>query len=348
MEKYNFLSEIMKELLELSKDNYNIEEIEAIAINTVQEIFGNEIDTSIIKSINQEYITLAKTFLGTNQENQDALQDTIDKYHFFKSNEYCILDSLQELIVYDKLFYEDGKNYFYLLNIMGSLIEDHKNAFLNLKNSKNKSTLERGVAGSESTTIEKILSPINSKLDGFMQTEDSKRILHNVRHSSIEDSYETNFALSTIQLLGKDLFRGFPRDQVDALFESMTFFNSNKPIAKNHIMKSLKLSILDLYLENSFYQQAFNLGHHISHEKLAKCIDVIMEYTMGLNSKTNPKNLNKTTQIRSWYKGCAIVEYVRKGHEKLHPILKSDENTLNFLEKFKGKLPQKMTVNQNP
>lgn len=345
MEKLNFISEIMKELLQLSKDNYNIEEIEAIAISTVQEIFGNEIDASVMKSINQEYITLAKTFLGTNQENQDALQDTIDKYHFFKSNEYYMLDSLQELTVYDKLFYEDGKNYFYLLNIMGSLIEDHKKASLNLKNSKNKSTLERGIAGSKSTTVEKILSPINSKLDGFMQTEDSKRILHNVRHSCLEDSYETNFALSTLQLLGKDLFRGVSRDQVDALFELMTFFNSNNPITKNHIMKSLKLSILDLYLENSFYQRALNLGRYISHEKLAKCVDVIMEYAVGIDSKINAKSLNKTTQIRSWYEGCAIVEYVRKGHEKLHPILKSDENTLNFLEKFKGKLPKKTTVN---
>lgn len=333
-------------ITEYTSKGYTSEETLEHITKIANDMLDNEVDLSNLMKLGQVYIDAEKTYppLDKNVLRQ-ARNNLYDLYEIdFEDDELILKNTLYELSQYDKLIDYDGLSVPFLLNQIIVMILTYANLLETWATQKKLDALNRTIAHTSSTTTKKMLSPLNPYIKDNPYTNAMQtKVLRNICEDFIEDSYSMDYALSYLRYLDPKDFKKIEKDKVDALYSSFKFINSNGQVSKEHIFNSLKIQISKLYLQNDIFQTILKHDKHISKEKLARHIDVIMEHVFEIKSTTKPLKLGTPTQVRTHYEGIPLLEYTRKGKEKKHPMIE-DPTILNELsEKIKGKLPPKQS-----
>ena len=343
MMKKNILQDV---ITEYTSQGYTPEETLEHITKIANDMLDNEVDLSNLMKLGQVYIDAEKTYVPLNDNALTEARDNLYKQYEidFENSERILENTLYELSKYDKLIDYDGVTVPFLLNqVLGTLFI-YANLFLTWADQKKLDSLNRTIAHTSSTTTKKMLSPLNPYIkDNPYTSAMSTKVLRNIYEDFIEDPYGTDYALSHLRLLDPDDFKKMEKEKVDAFYQSTKFINSNGQVEKKDIFNSLKIQISRLYLQNDVFQIILKDDKHISKEKLARHIDVIMEHVFETKSTTRAPKLGTPTQVRTYYEGIPLLEYTRKGKEKKHPMLE-DPTILNELsEKIKGKVPPKQS-----
>lgn len=318
---------------------------------TVDEKLNGEFDASVSDQIFELLMLALNSIEGTNLERENAFFKTIQQFSDLNNNIIYIEKSLKKLCEFDKITTnEEGTQVFFILSLIGQAIDIYKELINNKKQEIHLSPLQKGIAGTQSTTPKKMLSPINKYDYCFLLSTEAKEVSTKLKNAFIEDPDEIAFMFSIMNQLGKDAFivnNEEEQKRLDALYESSAFYNASKEVEIKHIYQSFKIQIASLFLPITTirYQQIMGFKKQISKEKLANAIDDVMQYVFEINANTNPKFYDGPFQERTWYSKHPIFEKTRKGKEKIHPAFKDEDDVLQLLENFKGKLPQKLTKN---
>lgn len=319
-----------------------LDHITKIANDTID----NKVDLSNLMNLGQVYIDVEKVYTPLNNDALTEGRNNLYKSYEidFEDDERILENTLYELSLYDKLIDYDGLAVPFLLNQTIGMIVIYANLLETWAKQKKLDSLDRTIAHTSSTTAKKMLSPLNPYIKDNPYTPAMQtKVLRNIYEDFIEDSYEIDYALSYLRYLDPKDFKKIEKEKVDAFYTSIKFINSNGQVEKKDIFNSLRIQLSRLYLKDDVFQVLLKHDKHISKEKLAKHIDVIMEHLFEIRSNTNPKKLGSPIQVRTHYEGIPLLEYTRKGKEKIHPMLK-DPTIINELsEKIKGKVPPKQS-----
>ena len=335
----------MNEIInEYASKGYTPEETLEHITKIANKMLDNEVDLSSLIKLGQVYLDAGKTYPSLDNNTLTKARNNLYKLYEidFEDNERILENTLYELCQYDKLIDYDGVSVPFLLNQIIMTIGIYANLLETWATQKKLDSLNRTLAHTSSTTPEKMLSPLNpyvkdNPYTNAMQT----KVLRNICKDFIEDSYSMDYALSYLRYLNPKDFKKMDKEKVDALYKSTKFINSNGQVSKEHIFNSLKIQISKLYLQNDIFQTILKHDKHISKEKLARHIDVIMEHIFEIKSTTKPSKLGSPTQVRTHYEGIPLLEYIRKGKERKHPMLEDTEVLNELSENIKGKVPLK-------
>lgn len=339
----NSLNEI---ITEYTSKGYTSEETLEDITKRINEALDNEVDISNLMKPVQVYIDAEKTYTPSDDDIlTQARNNLYELYEIdFEDDERILENTLYELSQYDKLIDYDGVTVPFLLNQTIVMIGTYANLLETWAKQKKLDSLDRTIAHTSSTTTKKMLSPLNPYIKDNPYTPAMQtKVLRNICEDFIEDSYSMDYALSYLRHLDPKDFKTMEKDKVDALYASFKFINSNGQVSKEHIFNSLKIQISKLYLKNDAFQTILKSDIHISKEKLARHIDVMMEHIFEIKSATKSSKLGTPTQVRTHYEGIPLLEYTRKGKEKKHPILDDTELLDELSEKIKGKVPPKQS-----
>ena len=335
----------MNEIInEYASKGYTPEETLEHITKIANKMLDNEVDLSSLIKLGQVYLDAGKTYPSLDNNTLTKARNNLYKLYEidFEDNERILENTLYELCQYDKLIDYDGVSVPFLLNQIIMTIGIYANLLETWATQKKLDSLNRTLAHTSSTTPEKMLSPLNpyvkdNPYTNAMQT----KVLRNICKDFIEDSYSMDYALSYLRYLNPKDFKKMDKEKVDALYKLTKFINSNGQVSKEHIFNSLKIQISKLYLQNDIFQTILKHDKHISKEKLARHIDVIMEHIFEIKSTTKPSKLGSPTQVRTHYEGIPLLEYTRKGKERKHPMLEDTEVLNELSENIKGKVPLK-------
>lgn len=339
----NQFQEIINEYI--FKD-YTREEILAHITKVMNDLLDNEIDISNLINLGQVYIDAENTYTPLDKKALTHARNNLYKVYEidFKDNEHILENTFYELSFYDKLIDYDGISVPFLLNQVIIMLFIYACLLSKWAEQKKLDSLNRTIAHTSSTTPKKMLSPLNPYIkDNPYTSAMQTKVLRNICEDFIKDPYELDYALSYLRHLDPDDFKKIDKEKVDAFFTSMQFINSNGQVDKKDIFNSLKIQISRLYLKDDVFQLLLKHDKHISKEKLARHIDIIIEHVFEIKSTTKPSKLGTSTQVRTHYEGIPLLEYTRKGKEKKHPILEDTELINEFSEKIKGKIPPKQS-----
>lgn len=341
------ISDKFKEIIaEYISKNYTSGEILEHITQVTTEMLDNKVDLSNLMKLGQVYIDTEKTYTPLNNNSLTEARDNLYKQYKinFEDDERILENTLYDLSFYDKLIDYDGTSVPFLLNQVIMILSTYANLLVKWSEQKKLDSLNRTIAHTSSTTPEKMLSPLNPYIKDNPYTNTMKtKVLRNICEDFIEDPYSLDYALSYLRYLEPKDFKNIEIDKVDAFYESLQFINSNGQVDKKDIFNSLKIQISKLYLKDDVFQLLLKHDKHISKEKLAKHIDVIMEHIFEIKSTTKPSKLGTPTQVRTHYEGIPLLEYTRKGKEKKHPMLDDTEFFDELSEKIKGKVPPKQS-----
>jgi len=337
------LEEIITEYI---SKGYTPEEILEHITKIANEMLDNKVDLSNLMKLGQIYIDAENTYIPfDNNALSKAKNNLYNLYEIdFENDDLILENTLYELCQYDKLIDYNGVPIPFLLNQVIMTISIYANLLVTWAEQKKLDSLNRTIAHTSSTTSEKMLSPLNPYIKDNPYTNAMQtKVLRNICEDFIEDPYSMDYALSYLRYLDPKDFKKIEKDKVDAFYTSTIFINSNGQVSKEHIFNSLKIQISKLYLQNDAFQIILKHNKHISKEKLARHIDVIMEHVFEIKSNTKPSKLGTPTQVRTHYEGIPLLEYTRKGKEKKHPMLEDTEVLDELSEKIKGKVPLKQS-----
>lgn len=342
MLKNKKLQEIINEY---TSKGYTLEETLEHITQIANNMLDNEVDLSNLMKLGQIYIDAEKTYTPLdNNSLTHAKNNLYKKYEIDLKDEPILEDTIDELGQYDKLIDEDSQAIPFLLNQLIITMIIYANLLIKWSEQKKLDSLNRTIAHTSSTTTEKMLSPLNPYIKDNPYTNSMQtKVLRNIYEDFIEDSYGMDYALSYLRYLDPKDFKKIEKDKVDAFYASTKFINSNGQVDTKDIFNSLKIQISKLYLKNDVFQIILKHDKHISKEKLASHIDVIMEHVFEIKSTTKPSKLGAPTQVRTHYEGIPLLEYTRKGKEKKHPMLEDTEALNELSEKIKGKVPPKQS-----
>lgn len=339
------MNEQLKEIIaEYASKGYTSQEALDHITKTVNDMLDNKVDLSNLMKPAQIYIDAEKTYTPLNDDALTVARDNLYKQYEidFEDNEHILENTLYELSQYDKLIDYDGATVPFLLNQVIAMIFTSANLLETWAKQKKLDSLNRTIAHTSSTTPKKMLAPLNPYVkDNPFTPEVQTKVLRNIYDDFIEDSYGMDYVLSYIRYMDPKDFKKIDKEKVDAFYKSTQFINSNGQVEIKDILNSLKIQISKLYLKNDVFQIILKHDKHISKEKLANYIDVIIEHGFETKSNTSPKKLGNPIQVRTHYEGIALVEYTRKGKEKIHPMYEDPELLNELTEKIKGKVPPK-------
>ena len=338
--------QLEKTIAEYISKGYGTDEILNHITKIANEMLDNELDLSNLMKLGQVYIDAEKTYSPTNEDAlTQARSNLYNLYEIdFGDDERILENTLYELSQYDKLIDYDGLSVPFLLNQVIVMIFTYANLLETWVTQKKLDSLNRTIAHTSSTTPEKMLSPLNPYLKDNPYTNTIQtKVLRKVCKEFTDDPYTVDYELSYLRHLDPKDFKKIEKDKVDAFYASTKFINSSGQVSKKHIFNSLKIQISKLYFKNDVFQIILKHDKHISKEKLARHIDVIMEHVFEVKSTTKSSKLGKHTQVRTHYEGIPLLEYIRKGKERKHPMLEDTTILNELLEKIKGKIPLKQS-----
>ena len=334
------LDQIKTFAIQYLQDGNTIEELTDHILISSEELLDNEVNLSSLKEMFQPLADLPKTYKPDRKnESKEALDNLFNLHKINFEDEYIVVKNVFiDLLKYDKLIVKDGIPIPFLLDQLLQIIATYMNLLESWNNyNKEADTIKRTIALSTSNSPEKMLSPLKPYLKQNDFNNEKERVaLETICEAYKNDSYEIDFALSSVGLLSPDNFPGLEVEQVNALFKSLKFMNSSAPVEKKDIINSLKIQISLLYLEDNLSQKALQLDKHVSKEVLASYIDVIIEYLLELKSTTSASKLGNPIQVRTNFDMVPLFEYTKKNSKKTHPAFKDEEFINELLEKFKG------------
>lgn len=320
-----------------------------LIFETGVEIFDNEIDPIQLKTYLttqlQPILQIRKSQVPTSKkEMESAVKNLLDMHEFKFEDETGILkDALYKLSEYDRLIEVNHKLVPVLLNQLFDIFSLYSE-MLKVREIyyKKSDSLDRTTALNSSNNTEKTLVPLHpymkeNKHNGVVKP----RIYKNVVSAYIENAYETDFALSAIKLFGIEKVKCANPEEIQALEFIGGYINSTLRVEKKDIINSLKITISQLYLKNSYIQKLLGLEHHLPLETLASYIDHFLGYIFKIDTKkkkTDHRKFKQPIQIRTHFDCVPLLEYVRKGKEKKNPVLVDSEFLHEFQEKIKVKI----------
>ncbi|PHM17523.1 MAG: hypothetical protein CJD30_06390, partial [Sulfuricurvum sp. PD_MW2] len=252
-------------------------------------------------------------------------------------------NTLYNLSEYDKLIEVDGKLVPVLLNQLFDIFSLYSEMLRVRENYYKKSdSLDRTTALNSSNNTEKTLVPLSPYMKENMHNGIVKpRVYKNVVSDYIKDPYATDHILSAIKHFGIEKMKCASPEEIQALEFIGGYINSTLRVEKKDIINSLKISISQLYLKNSYIQKIVGLEHHLPLETLASYIDHFLGYIFKIDTKkkkTDHRKFKQPIQVRTHFDCVPLFEYVRKGKVKNIPALEDTEFLYEFQEKIKVKI----------
>lgn len=327
----------------------SIEQLTDIICETALDITHNEIDhiklkAHLVTQLQPVHQIRGSQLPTSKKEMECAVKNLLEMHEFKFIDETGILaDTLHKLSEYDKLLEINNKLVPVLLNQLFDIFSLYSE-MLKVREIyyKKSDSLDRTTALNSSNNTEKTLVPLypymkENKHNGVVKP----RIYKNVVSAYIENAYVTDFALSAIKLFGIEKVKCANPEEIQALEFIGGYINSTLRVEKKDIINSLKITISQLYLKNSYIQKLLGLEHHLPLETLASCIDHFLGYIFKIDTKkkkTDHRKFKQPIQIRTHFDCVPLLEYVRKGKEKKNPVLEDTEFLHEFQEKIKVKI----------
>lgn len=325
------------------------EDIVDIVVEAGEELIGDYINRDAFKNYildsTKIFINIRKSFYPHSSTNMKRAVDDLLKVYNVESidNGNLLKNCFYELSEYDKLIDVDGRVTPVILNEVFEIISLYKMLISShIAYSKSKDSIDRTIALSTSHTPKNMLLPLKPYIRINLHNGETRpKVYSNIVESYIKDPYGTDFVLSIVRSLGLSNLMNIDSDKLLALEFASQFANSSTPVHKKDIVTSLKIVISALYLNNNIFQTLLRLDKHIPHERLAANIDLILSYFFDIDTtkkRTSHRKFKDSIQIRTHFNMIPLYEYVRKGKEKVNPVLEDKDLMRLFQEKIKVKI----------
>jgi len=326
-----------------------VEQIIDLFLEASIEIAENEIDPIQLKTYLtaqlQPILQIRKSQLPTStKEMEFAFSNLLEMHKFKISDETGILkDTFYSLLAYDKLIEVNNKLVPVLLNQLFDIFSLY-DEILKVRETyyKKSDTLERTTALNSSNSPDKTLVPLYPYMKENMHNGTVKpNVYKNVVSAYIKDPYATDYALSVIKLFGIENIKCADPEKIQALNFIGGYINSTLRVEKKDIINSLRITISNLYLKNSYVQKILGLEHHLAQEVLASYIDHFLGYIFKIDTwkkKTDHRKFKQPIQVRTHFDCVPLLEYVRKSKVKNNPVFEDTEFLHEFQEKIKVKI----------
>lgn len=350
----------MQEFLDIFKfayaDGINDEILLPLIQETFIEITNGDITEDAISQLILVLIEPTRTiFINSELEQKKIFNETIQPYEkYISTDDRLLRNHLYLLTNHDKVLKTGEESCFYLLKSILDSIVGHKEAIkLYLEAKKSDSMVQRGVAVSSSSKIEKIVNKRKNSLE-----EITKLIPHdktvknslNVINEFIENPRATNIALNqTIALFSPEELPGLTKDQYETVKSMGNYLNSDGQIKDIDVFhESLAASIASCYGKESDFSKKMHLDT-ISHEKLSEITTVIIQSIFDTDYSIKSSKISQPIQLRCMHgNDLPLLEFQTPSNIKIHPIFEENEETKQFFSELsrilRGKLPPKSSV----
>jgi hypothetical protein len=340
---------ILNYFQELQQSGYESHNLSLLILETLSEYTNEDIaGEQLFKLIKPFFEVNFITHLKHESIREKIILDTMKQYSFVKHGDFLIIKNhLLELSYYDKIIHRDGKDYFFLIDLLLQNYLLHFNALETFNELKKKNDIDlSGVALSTSTTPSSIISKqhnvIKTALKSMPRNQELK-IRNNIYDEYLSNPYAVDTILHTVKIVGE--IKSLSSEENNFLHNSRVVINSALPITKKDILRSVNLLLPLLFKSTSVWIKMLKTNKKISINKLIDTNEILMQYLFETKNILNKNNLKQVIQVKTNFANTPLYEFQNKKNKKIHPMLEENKENQEFfddiLELIKGKIPLK-------
>jgi hypothetical protein len=336
-------------LIDLKKSSYQDSELSLLVLNVLSEHAEEDISKKQINSLIRPFIEINfTTHLKKESIREKIVLNTLQQYTLIEHEDFLIIKNhFLELSYHDKVIHRDGKDYFFLIDLLLQNYLLHFDALKTFDDLKKKNDINlSGVALSTSTTPSAIISKQHNAIKTALKSMPTNRELivrDNVYNEYLQNPYAVNTILHTVNIIGD--IKSLSPEENDFLYHSSIIINSALPITKKDIFKSANLLLPLLFKKDSIWIKILNPNKKLSTNKLIDINEIFIQYLFKTKNTLNKNNLKQVIQVKTNFADTPLYEFQNKKNKKIHPMLEDTVDNQEFwnelLEIIQGKIPLK-------